>query len=194
MRFFLCFWVVFFFVPQAFALNEAAQGRACEKKIVALIDGAEKYIDAAVYSINRKSIVNALIAAKKRGVKIRLLTDRSQLASIKDMNDVERLMIAGIDVRIHTTKGLMHAKMAVFDGKTQLAVLLTGRIRQLKEIMRSAVCSRTTRLPRRSINKYLTVFGRKIRRINPTGGCVCGDGAGIFCCCGLRSKALCRLW
>lgn len=121
MRFFLCFWAVFFFVPQAFALNELAQGTACEKRIVALIDGAEKYIDAAVYSINRKSIVNALIAAQKRGVKIRLLTDRSQLASIKDMNDVERLMIAGIDVRIHTTKGLMHAKMAVFDGRNAVS-------------------------------------------------------------------------
>lgn len=54
-------------------------------------------------------------------MKIRLLTDRSQLASVKDMNDVERLMIAGIDVRIHTTKGLMHAKMAVFDGKNAVS-------------------------------------------------------------------------
>ena len=121
MRFLFPFFSVFFFISQAFAVNDLAEGIECEKKVISLINGAEKYIDAAIYSINRKSIVRALLAAKERGVKIRLLTDRSQLASIKDMNDIERLMIAGIDVRIHTTKGLMHTKMAVFDGKNSLS-------------------------------------------------------------------------
>lgn len=121
MRFFLVFFFLFLCIPRAFALNELADGTVCEKRIVSLIDGAEKYIDAAVYSINRKSIVNALIAARKRGVKIRLLTDRAQLAAIKNMNDIELLMISGIDVRVHTTKGLMHAKIAVFDAESAVS-------------------------------------------------------------------------
>ncbi len=122
-RIFFAVLMYFFFglFSPALAINQLADGVRCEKQIIDLINGAQDYIDAAIYAINRKSVVNALIAAKKRGVKIRLLTDRSQLASVKDINDVERLMIAGIDVRIHTTKGLMHAKMAVFDGKNTVS-------------------------------------------------------------------------
>lgn len=121
MRFFLYFAVAFLLNSPTFALNELAQGKECERKVVSLINQSREYIDAAVYSINRKSIVEALIAAYERGVRIRLLTDRSQLASIKDLNDIDRLMIAGIDVRIHTTQGLMHTKFAIFDGKTAIS-------------------------------------------------------------------------
>lgn len=54
----------------------------CEKMIVNRINSAEKTIDAAVYSINNDNIVNALIEAKKRGVKVRILTDKIQAKGI----------------------------------------------------------------------------------------------------------------
>ena len=50
----------------------------CEKNIVNRINSAKKTIEAAVYSINNDNIVAALLEAKKRGVKIRILTDKTQ--------------------------------------------------------------------------------------------------------------------
>lgn len=105
----------------AAAVNALDQGRGCEKRLLSLIDGAQSTIDAAVYAVNRESIVNALVKAHGRGIAVRLLTDRAQLAAVKDTSVIDRLTAAGIEVRAHTSKGLMHAKIAVFDGKSAIS-------------------------------------------------------------------------
>ena len=51
-------------------------------KLIELINSTTYKIQAAVYIITDKSIVQALIDAKKRGVKIELVTDKSCLNSI----------------------------------------------------------------------------------------------------------------
>lgn len=107
------------FSAPCFAANEVyADGAECEKKTVELTNNAQKTIDIAVFSINRRPIINALLKAQARGVKIRFLTDRTQIAASKDPAHVEDLMDAGVDVRVHTRRALMHVKMAVFDGRT----------------------------------------------------------------------------
>lgn len=105
----------------AFAANVLDQGRGCEKRLVSLINETRDTIDAAVYAVNRESIVNALVKAHDRGVAVRLLTDRAQLAALKDTGVIDRLAAAGIEVRAHTSKGLMHVKIAVFDGKSAIS-------------------------------------------------------------------------
>lgn len=111
--------MVIAFSTPCFAANEVlSDGNECEKKTVGLINQAQKTIDIAVFSINRRPIINALLDAQARGVKIRFLTDRTQIAASKDPTHVEELMDAGVDVRVHTRRALMHVKMAVFDGVT----------------------------------------------------------------------------
>lgn len=119
MRRYCFFLLLFFFVPFSVrAANELSSGVGCEERILSLINGAREYIDVAVYSLNRKNIVQALIDARKRGVRIRILLDRKQLSASKEFVNVFLLSAAGIDVRVHSHQGLMHTKMAIFDGRS----------------------------------------------------------------------------
>ena len=85
----------------------------CEKMIVDRINSAEKTIDAAVYSINNDNIVNALIDAKKRGVKVRILTDKTQAKGRS--SKVKYLYDKGINIRVHSQFKIEHNKFAVYD-------------------------------------------------------------------------------
>lgn len=75
---------------------------------------AESYIDVSVYSINNRRLADALVAAHVRGVKIRVLTDRLQASG--RTSRVMELRRAGIPVRIRTGAGVMHTKVAIYDG------------------------------------------------------------------------------
>lgn len=87
----------------------------CENNIVKLIDNAQERIDAAVYAINNKDIVNAIKKAHKRGVKIRILTDRLQAAN--KSSKVKELYGFGVNIRVHSKHKIEHNKFAIFDGK-----------------------------------------------------------------------------
>ena len=95
---------------EAFVLKE----EACEKKLVELIDGATDYIDVSVYAINNKKLIDALIAAHQRGVKMRILTDKLQAAG--GSSRIWDLIAAGVPLRVHTHKRIMHTKVAIYDG------------------------------------------------------------------------------
>lgn len=86
----------------------------CEKKLIELIDNATKYIDVSVYAINNRPLVNALIAAHRRGIKLRVLTDRLQAAG--NSSRIWDLIAAGVPLRVHTHKRIMHTKVAIYDG------------------------------------------------------------------------------
>ena len=87
----------------------------CENALVERINASKKNIDAAVYSINNKSIVNALKQAHDRGIQIRILTDRLQAAG--NSSAVKDLRNYGINIRVHTKNKIEHNKFAIFDGK-----------------------------------------------------------------------------
>lgn len=87
--------------------------KKCENSIIQRIDKAEKSIDAAIYAINNKDIVEALKNAHKRGVKIRILTDKLQ-ASNKN-SEVTELYEFGIKIRVNSKHKIEHNKFAIFD-------------------------------------------------------------------------------
>lgn len=88
----------------------------CEQNLVELINNSKQRIDAAVYAINNDEIVEALKNAHRRGVKIRILTDRLQ-ASNKS-SKVRELYNYGINIRVHSKHKIEHNKFAVFDNKS----------------------------------------------------------------------------
>ena len=97
-------WVRVYFTP----------GNDCENNIIAEINQAKK-IDIAVYSITNQNIVNAIIDAKERGAKVRVITDRLQSAGKYSL--AEELESAGIPVITNIKHKIMHNKFAIFDGK-----------------------------------------------------------------------------
>lgn len=97
-------WVRVYFTP----------GYDCENNIITEINNAKK-IDIAVYSITNQNIVDAIIDAKERGAKVRVITDRLQSAGKYSL--VAELEKSGISVVTNTGHKIMHNKFAIFDGK-----------------------------------------------------------------------------
>jgi phosphatidylserine/phosphatidylglycerophosphate/cardiolipin synthase-like enzyme len=84
-------------------------------KLVELYSRAQRYIYVAVYGLTYPPAVKALIAAKKRGVDVRIITDREKLSDPKQEIAAETLRLAGIPVRVNQHDGLMHLKQVVMD-------------------------------------------------------------------------------
>jgi phosphatidylserine/phosphatidylglycerophosphate/cardiolipin synthase-like enzyme len=93
-----------------------------ESKIVGLIDAATTSVDLMMYQFNRYKIGNALIAAKDRGLKVRVLLDGDQYTN----DDVKAdLLAAGVEVKdAPATFEHAHAKVLLLDG--QQAVIFSG--------------------------------------------------------------------
>ena len=85
--------------------------RGTKDIVVGFINRCETDLLVAVYSITHDEIVDALIAAHQRGVKVRVLMDKLQ-ASNRYADD-ERMLQAGIPVKTGGVSGLMHDKFAV---------------------------------------------------------------------------------
>jgi hypothetical protein len=84
-------------------------------RLVTLYDHARRYIYVAVYTITFPPIVKALIEAKKRGVDVRVITDRGQGNDPKQQRALELLHSAGIPIRVNQHDGLMHLKQVAID-------------------------------------------------------------------------------
>ena len=84
-------------------------------KLAKLYDHASRYIYVAVYGLTSPLAVKGLVEAKKRGLDVRVITDRERLEDQKQKTAVETLHLAGIPVLVNRHDGLMHLKQAVID-------------------------------------------------------------------------------
>jgi len=87
----------------------------CDQALVNLAHSATKYVDAACYTFTLDSIADQLMAAKQRGVRVRVIVDRTQ--GVQQSSKVAKLSRAGIQVKLNSHSGLMHDKFLVVDGK-----------------------------------------------------------------------------
>lgn len=84
-------------------------------RLVALYNGARKSIYLAIYGLTYPPIIKALVAAHKRGVDVRLITDRKKLEDRNQRTALETLRLAGIPIKVNKHDGLMHIKQAIVD-------------------------------------------------------------------------------
>ena len=94
----------------------------CDQVMVSWINTAQKTLDGAIYGLTDDAIAQALINARKRGVVVRLVHDKTQAAGKKDVTLV--LTQAGIPVHIQrgSDGGILHDKFLVIDAQ----YVLTG--------------------------------------------------------------------
>lgn len=85
------------------------------RRVVQIYDHATRYIFVAVYGLTSPLAVKALVEAKKRGVDVRVITDRERLDDVKQETAVSVLREAGIPVKVNQHDSLMHLKQAVVD-------------------------------------------------------------------------------
>ena len=89
--------------------------------VLRMIGDARTTIRIQMYSLTLQEVVSALVRAKRRGVDVRVIVDRSELH--QDRNDsfrVAALASAGVPVLVDSVPGLMHNKVMVIDGETVL--------------------------------------------------------------------------
>lgn len=107
-------------VPSLKAEVHFSPGEACRRAITTQCLQATQTIDICVFTISDNTIRDALLAAHKRGVAVRIISDNDKSEDLG--SDVDDLAAAGIPTRMDTTRHHMHHKYAIFDSK----VLING--------------------------------------------------------------------
>lgn len=91
---------------------------ALDKKLIEQINSAHQSLDIAIYSLTRDQIVNAILAAKSRGVVVRIICDREQANAKYSLQDILKLQAALIPIKVNIHSGLMHLKTCIIDQTT----------------------------------------------------------------------------
>jgi phosphatidylserine/phosphatidylglycerophosphate/cardiolipin synthase-like enzyme len=91
-------------------------GQQCETLISNTINAARKSIFVQAYSFTSKKIGKALIAAKKLGVKVYIILDKSQLH--QRYSELKYLWHANIHVWIDNKVAIAHNKVMIIDSNT----------------------------------------------------------------------------
>lgn len=95
---------------------------ACLPKVIKAISNASSSILILGYSFTSQPITKALIAAKNRGLKIRIVLDHSQRAQKSSKEAIQSLITAGIDLKFDHSVKIAHNKVMIIDN----AKVLTG--------------------------------------------------------------------
>ena len=84
-------------------------------RLTTLYRQATRYLYVAVYGLTSPRAVEAMVAAKKRGVDVRLITDRQRTEDVKQRAALRTLHLAGIPILVNEHDALMHLKQVVID-------------------------------------------------------------------------------
>ena len=90
-------------------------GTACLEAIRTRLRNVRKHAEICVFTLSDDRHSDEVLAAHRRGVAIRLLTDN--LKEFDASSDIGRLRDAGIAVAVDRTEAHMHHKFALFDGE-----------------------------------------------------------------------------
>lgn len=97
-------------------------GQHPDKEMIDVIDSTKESLDIAISNLTHPDIVNAIKAAKKRGVAVRIITDKTESKGKTEVEALKLLGSAGISIKINKHSGLMHLKVTIADKK----VVTTG--------------------------------------------------------------------
>lgn len=91
-----------------------ADAESMDRHLVRFLNRAQRSIEAALHELDNDRIAAALIAAHRRGVRVRVLTE----TDYRDEASIEALEQAGVPVRDDQGRpGIMHHKFLVVDGQ-----------------------------------------------------------------------------
>lgn len=88
------------------------------EEVIHEIEMAQQYIDVCVFTISDNYISEALIAKKKEGVRVRIITDNDKMYD--KGSDIKWLASERIGIKMDNRDAHMHHKFAIFDRKRLL--------------------------------------------------------------------------
>jgi phosphatidylserine/phosphatidylglycerophosphate/cardiolipin synthase-like enzyme len=93
-------------------------GDECPRRIAGLFSSARRSVDICVFTITDDRISDAIVDAKQRGIRLRVITDDEKAAD--EGSDVDRLLRHDIELRTDRSPYHMHHKFALFDQRRVL--------------------------------------------------------------------------
>jgi len=96
-----------------------------EGAIIRALAEAQQTIHVQAYLLTSRSISQALIAAKARGVAVAILVDQKMLDTGQNAQ-ISVLAAAGIPIRLETRYVVAHNKIILIDAATPHGILITG--------------------------------------------------------------------
>jgi phosphatidylserine/phosphatidylglycerophosphate/cardiolipin synthase-like enzyme len=108
-------WIQVYFTTPLGKGKQAPSGSPArlDEHLTAVLDGARRTIDMAIYDLELDNVTDALLRAQKRGVRVRIVTDTDNLGNTA----VQRAVSGGIPVVDDKRGAIMHNKFAVIDGE-----------------------------------------------------------------------------
>lgn len=91
-------------------------GNACLNALKSLLNKARSSVDICVFTLTDNRIRNSILACRRRGVPVRIITDNHKALDLG--SDVLELVRLGIPVKSDDTPDHMHHKFAVIDRNT----------------------------------------------------------------------------
>jgi len=132
--------------------------RSPEDGLVALIDSARRSFHGAFYEISSVRIARRLIAARERGVDVRLVVESDNLRG----RVMKMLRDAGIPVVGDDGPGLMHHKFAVVDGETVWTGSYNATDNGARSNDNNAVAVRSRELVRLFLEEFRDMFDERL--------------------------------
>jgi phosphatidylserine/phosphatidylglycerophosphate/cardiolipin synthase-like enzyme len=124
----LCLFTASAFAPPAFAGCDGVSmdvcfrpgANACDREVVEAINGARRTLLVQAYGFTHPQIVSAIGNAKKRGVDVRVILDKTNLPAKNGKSRYTGLTYlenAHVPVRIDDRVAIAHNKVMVIDGQ-----------------------------------------------------------------------------
>jgi phosphatidylserine/phosphatidylglycerophosphate/cardiolipin synthase-like enzyme len=93
--------------------------------VVEVIGKARRQVLVQAFSFTHRAIADALIAAHRRGVDVRVIADQEQTHSVRT-SVVDRLVSGGVPVWLDGEHAAAHNKVMIVDAGTPMATVITG--------------------------------------------------------------------
>ncbi|MCL4246697.1 MAG: phospholipase [Anaerolineae bacterium] len=110
------FWSVYFTAPTGDSRTSTYHD-GIETQLIAAVNSAQRTIDIAAYEFNLVDLTQALLAARQRGVQVRVVTD-DDAGFDAPTGTLRQLVEARIPVVIDGRRALMHNKFVIIDSLT----------------------------------------------------------------------------
>ena len=96
-----------------------------EQVVIDLIAAARKSLQVQAYVFTSRSIADAMVAARQRGVKVEVLAV-AQMNRREKGNAIPRLLAGGVPVAFETKYNAAHNKLIIADAEGPACAVLTG--------------------------------------------------------------------
>lgn len=106
-------WYQLYFSSPQFPDEPETRINTIEQALVGVIDSAQSTLDIAIYELDLEPIGEAILAARDRGVTVRMVTDSDTLEDDEVMISLDE---AGLDIVEDERSAIMHHKFVVVDG------------------------------------------------------------------------------